>query len=198
MGILDVLLMIYTVMNESSYSSSLNIFAIAVGILLMRGNARTARVVRWMSGFLVISMMGALLILLAMTPTGLFVTQMKLDAVATLMPFITTLIVMILMAWVFWQLSGGAQLEAMSASGFRTGPPFTAAVFGVLISAVLVYLLVIMLGGEQGDRARALAREQLGDGYAYHVTSMNIVNDSGQAIVVAYNNNEVQYVQVSW
>ena len=61
-GIIDMAFMAYAIANKVSYSSSFNILAVIVGILLLRRSAGTARVVRWFSIFLMVAFAGVLVI----------------------------------------------------------------------------------------------------------------------------------------
>ena len=43
-----------------------------------------------------------------------------------------------------------------------------------------------------------MAREQLGPGYKYEVTSMSVSGNKGTALVTAYNAAEIREIQVAW
>ena len=44
-GVIDIAVMIYCIVNGIRYSSSFNIFAVVLGVMLVRGNLRAASVV---------------------------------------------------------------------------------------------------------------------------------------------------------
>jgi hypothetical protein len=46
-GLVDIAWMIYCIVHGISYRSSLNLFAVIAGVLLLRGSLRTAANVRW-------------------------------------------------------------------------------------------------------------------------------------------------------
>src|SRR5687767_485909 len=60
-GFLDIGLMAYCITHDMSYSSPLNIFALAAGLLLLRQSLRTAKVVAWMAAFY-LALFGGLLL----------------------------------------------------------------------------------------------------------------------------------------
>ncbi len=197
-GVLDVGLMIYTVMNDESYTSSLNIFAIVVGALLMRGNVRTARVVRWGSVFFCIVFLAALFVWLLITPEALFMTQMKLDMMGAITPFITFILAVVIDAFLFYQLSTPESLQKLEDEAFRNGIPYSAFGLSLIVGGAMIYFLSSMLGGENADHAKQLARNELGNNFAYQVTSLSITESGTVAVVVAYNGNEIRNVEVSW
>jgi len=62
--------------------------------------------------------------------------------------------------------------------------------------------LVVFLGGESADRAKREAAEQVGPGFALHVTAL-MINESGRhkrvsAVVAAWNDKEVRDISVHW
>jgi hypothetical protein len=197
-GVIDVGLMIYTVMNDGSYTSSLNIFAIVVGALLLRGSARTARVVRWGSVFFCIVFLAALFVWLLITPEALFMTQMKLDMMGAITPFITFILAVVIDAFLFYQLSTPESLQKLEDEAFRNGIPYSAFGLSLIVGGAMIYFLSSMLGGENADHAKQLARNELGNNFAYQVTSLSITESGTVAVVVAYNGNEIRNVEVSW
>ena len=70
-GLLDIGIMIYCIVNKLAYSSSLNIFAVIAGILLIRGSVKTARNTRWFIAFLLTGLFGFLLLYPLITPFDL-------------------------------------------------------------------------------------------------------------------------------
>ncbi len=71
--------MAYCIVNELSYSSSFNIFAVIAGVLLIRQSLRTARAVAWFAAFLLTGFTGAAAIFPFLTPFDLWVVNLRLD-----------------------------------------------------------------------------------------------------------------------
>ncbi|MDI9246938.1 hypothetical protein [Marinobacter sp. CHS3-4] len=197
-GIIDIAFMIYAIANKVSYSSSFNIFAVIVGILLLRGSARTARVVRWFSIFLTVAFVGVLIIVPLATPIDLLLAQWKSHTAQSLGSVALGLAAIGLIIWVYRQLSTSESLEVLSVAGFRTGRPTSAYIAGSVLLALATGLSIGFLNGETAQKAEALAEEQLGSEYSYHVSSMSMSGSSGSAWVVAYNDDEIKNIQVQW
>ena len=197
-GIIDIAFMVYAIANKVSYSSSFNIFAVIVGILLLRGSARTARVVRWFSIFLTVAFVGVLIVVPLATPLDLLVTQWKLHTAQSLGSIVFGLAAIGLIIWVYRQLSTSESLGVLSEAGFRTGRPTSAYIAGSVLLALAAGLSIGFLNGETARKAEALAEEQLGPRYSYHVSSMSMSGSSGSAWVVAYNGDEIKNIQVQW
>lgn len=197
-GIIDIGVMIYCIANKISYSSSFNIFAIIAGVLLMKGSVKTARVVRWFSAFLVISFIGMNFLFQITMPIKLLVTQIKLDPIGMLGSYALSLIFVGVLIWVYMQLSTPGALGKLGQAGYKTGKPksalYAALGFMVLGGVLLAYLL----NSESAEKAKALAKEQLGPAYEYHISSMQTSGNKGSAVVTAFNSNEIKNVQVNW
>ncbi|GMQ99596.1 MAG: hypothetical protein BMS9Abin18_0414 [Zetaproteobacteria bacterium] len=197
-GILDIGVMIYCIVNKISYSSSFNIFAVIAGVFLMKGGVKTARVVRWFIAFFSMAFIGMLSLFPIAMPIGLLETQIKLNPVGMLGSYAFSIVFIGVLVWVYRQLSAPDALEKLRQAGFKTGKPK---------SALYVALAFIVLGGvlfgflfnsESAMKTKKLAKEQLGPNYKYHISSLNMSGNSGSAVVTAYNSNEIKNVQVKW
>lgn len=197
-GILDIGAMIYCIANNISYSSSFNIFAVIAGILLMKGSVKTARVVRWLSAFFVIAFIFMVVLFPATMPIQLLVTQVKLNPVGVIGLYAFSFIFIGVLAWVYKQLSSASALAALDEAGYNTGRPKSAlyAALGMLILGGT--MVGLMFNSESAEKARNLAKEQYGENYKYHITSLNMSRDHGSAVLTAYNSEEIKNVQVKW
>jgi len=197
-GIIDICVMAYGIANEMSYSSSFNIFAVIAGIFLMKGGVKTARVVRWFSIFLVVAFIGLLLTTPFTTPFGLLIIQLKLNALSIVGSFAFGLVLIAVLVWVHLQLSTPESLELLAQAGYKAGKPKSAYIAGGALLLLAFGLSAGLLNGESAQKAKTLAKEQLGPDYQYHVTSMTTSVNSGHASVTAYTDKEVRSVQVQW
>lgn len=197
-GILDIGAMIYCIANNISYSSSFNIFAVIAGMLLMKGSVKTARVVRWFSAFFVIAFAFMVVLFPATMPIQLLATQVKLNPVGMIGLYAVSFIFIMVLAWVYKQLSSSEALAALEAAGYKTGKPKSAlyAALGMLILGGA--MVGFMFNSESAEKARTLAKEQCGENYKYHITSLNMSGSHGFAVVTAYNSEEIKNVQVKW
>jgi hypothetical protein len=197
-GLIDIGVMAYCIANEISYSSSFNIFAIIAGVLLIRGGVKTAGVVRWFSAFLIVSFIGLLILSPFITPFGLLLTQFRLNALATVASFAFGLALIALLIWVHRQLSTPEFLSLLAQAGLKIGKPKSAFIAGGLLLVLMVGLSAGLMNGESAQKAKALAQEQLGPDFQYHVSSMSTSGNSGHADVTAYTDKEIRNVQVEW
>jgi hypothetical protein len=197
-GIIDIGVMAYCIANKISYSSSFNIFAVIAGIFLIKGGVKTARAVRWFSAFLVVAFIGLLIVMPITTPLGLLITQLKLNALSIVGSFAFGLVLIGVLIWVHLQLSTPESLSVLAQAGYKTGKPKSAYIAGAALLVLAVGLSAVILNGESAQKAKALAKEQLGPEFQYHVTSMTTSGDTGHALVTAYTDKEIRSVQVQW
>jgi len=197
-GILDIGVMFYCIMNQINYGSSFNIFAVIAGILLIRGGAKTARVVRWFSAFFILIFIGFFLLSPLFIPIDLQIAQFKINPIEVLSSYASTIFLIGVLIWVYMQLSMPDALAKLKEAGYKIQRPqsalYTALVFLVLGGVSLGYIL----NSGSAKKAELLAQEQFGSNYKYRVANLNFANDHGVAIVTAYNNNEIKNVQVQW
>ena len=73
-GLLDIGVMIYCIVNDVSYASSFNIFAVIAGLLLIQGSLKAASVVRWFSLFMASALVSVAVVSPALQPLGLTYT----------------------------------------------------------------------------------------------------------------------------
>ncbi len=78
-GLIDVAVMIYCVVNQIAYSSSVNLFAVIAGVFLLRGSLRAASAVRWLSVFLLAALFSLALAWPFVQPADLTLTQIHLS-----------------------------------------------------------------------------------------------------------------------
>ena len=197
-GIIDIGVMAYCISNSISYSSSFNIFAVIAGVLLIKGGVKTARIIRWVSAFFVIAFVCMLFLWPITTPIDLTITQIKLNPVGMLGTYAFSIVFIVILAWIYQQLSSDDSLALLKQHGYKTEKPK---------SALYVALAFMVLGGalfgflnnsDSASKAIKLAKEQHGSNYKYHISSLNMSNGHGAAIVTAYNSTEIKNVQVKW
>lgn len=202
LGLIDIAAMIYCVATGVSYSSSLNIFAVIAGVFLLRGSLRAVGFVRWFSVFLLAGACGLVLSWPLAQPPSLTLAQVRLNPLATAASIALLVVVMTFLFWVQHQLGQPLVLSALRAAGRKARDMRVAAAVGFGIVALLVAVIPFALSGESGTKAKAMAQEQLGTSYQYHVSSLNVSTGSQgkfvRATVTAWNEQEVRIVPVQW
>jgi hypothetical protein len=197
-GLLDIVLMIYYIMNGQSYSSSFNIFAVIIGIFLIRGSLGATTLVTWLTAFMLTGCIGVILIFPFLQPMGLLLTQAKLNPVSSIIGWLMGIFVLAMLGWTWKQMRSHPVLEARKASGRPTTTPKIAIGLGIVLVAFLGVMLNSLLNGAIGTKAIALARQKLGPNYKYAAQSIRVSGRYRSGIVVAYNDKEIKYVPVHW
>ncbi|MES2898560.1 MAG: hypothetical protein V4723_02475 [Pseudomonadota bacterium] len=201
-GLLDIGLMIYCLANKISYSSNLNIFAVIAGIFLMRGSLRAASIVRWLALFLLCASAGMLIAWPMLQPIGLTLTQLRLASGAIAQSALLVVLMAALLAWLVRTLGQPAVMEARAQAGRKRRSTRLPAALGFGMVAILVVVLVTAGRSASADRARDLATREVGANYRLHVASLNMRSGSAGtsygALVVAWNENEIRNIPVSW
>ena len=127
-GVIDIAVMIYCIMNAIHYSSSFNIFAVVLGILLVRGNLWAASVVRFFGALFVASAIALIAFVPFVQPISLTLAEVRNTS------FFGLLFPLVLLAVCFWatfELNGEPVLAAFHSSGRSVSPLIFPVVLGV-------------------------------------------------------------------
>lgn len=201
-GLIDIGVMVYCIVNQISYSSSLNIFAVIAGIFLMRGSLGAVAVVRWFAAFMLAAFVCLVLAFPFLQPIGLTLAQLRLSPLSFAGLGVLMLALLAFPSWVLRELGREPVTLAREADGRKLRRLRLPAALGIGLVAVIVILIRLLTGGETARQAIDLATKQLGDGYDYHVSSLNIAwNNQGtvvSGVVTAWNDKEVRTVPVHW
>ncbi len=206
-GLIDIAFMVYCIANETIYSSSFNIFAVIVGILLYRGGLKTTKVVTFFSAFFLTGMGGVIFIFPLFTPPDLLLTQIKLNPLSSAGYFVFAIFLLLFLAWILKSLTSPVIHEAMAQKGINPksffSRPRTGIICGILLLAILGVTLPLLLKGETAEMAKTEAQKQVGEGYMLSVSTINInSNFNGKtnvyAVVTAYNDKEIKQVEVQF
>jgi hypothetical protein len=201
-GLIDIGWMIYCIANGISYLSSLNIFAVIAGILLIRGGLKTAGIVRWLALFFVSAFVSVAVVFPLLQPIGLTLAEIRFNTVGVLTSVFFAVVIIAALYWVARELGREPILVAREGAGLKRGSsrvPISCGIGAVVVGSVA---LLVFLGGDSADRAKREAAQQVGSGFALHVTSL-MINESGRhkrvsAVVAAWNDKEVRDIPVHW
>lgn len=201
-GILDIGWMVYTIAHGRSYSSSLNIFAVVAGILLMRGGLKTAGVVRWFLIFMLTALITLLPALPFVQPFGLTMMQIRSQGTEIAGNAAVTLSMLVLLYWVARELGREPVLAARAAAGLKRQDMRIPFVLGVLLVIAMAVGAHWMQGLFSAQQAIAKASGVVGDGYQFHVQSLQVMQSSNtksvRAVVTAWNDTEIREIPVEW
>ena len=201
-GLIDIGFMVYCIFNGLSYASSLNIFAVVAGVLLWQGRLGIASAVHAAATFALGAICAALIAFPFLFPADLMFTAFRLypaNAVIWLLFFTAA---MILAIWLGIELGQTSVRLACLAKGMRIRRAGLCAVTGAGFSFVVAVVMYFSLNGESAEQAKAMAQRELGAGYRYFVTGMQM-NGSGEksevdATVTAWTKDEIRHVLVHW
>jgi hypothetical protein len=201
-GLIDIGVMAYCIANEISYASSFNVFSVVAGVFLMRGSLRAASIVRSTCVFLLCGVAAMAVAWPFLQPWDLTVAQLRQDAGSAMLAAVVLLALCALMGWLVVTLGLPSVQAAQLASGLRPrrlSVPMAAGLGVVLLLGLSAH---IFLFGESASKAKALAAQQLGDAYRYHVSSLSIANTRDgttvKAVVTAWNAKEIRDLPVAW
>lgn len=201
-GLLDIALMIYCIANDISYSSSFNIFAVIAGIFLLRGSLRAAAVVRWFAVFMLAALVTLPVAWPFLQPLGLTLMQLRLNPRNAVMTAIYGAFFLGLLFWIARELGRAPIQAAMIQEGRKWRNMRIPAAVGVGLVLILGIFVTRLLGGESAKRAKSMAEQQIGPGYRFHVSSLNIAENNGEtavsAVVTAWNDKDIKSIPVHW
>lgn len=198
-GLADVAHMVYCISTGRSYSSSLNIFAVIAGVFLWRGHLGATHLVTRFAAFFLAGTIGALLFLAPMLrPLDLWITQIRLNPIASVLALTMAAVVIALFAWTYRELRSAPVIQALQSVGRSTAAPRSAIAVGAILPLAMAIIFHFIMGGEVRAKAIDLAKAQYGDHYKYSPTAISQGESHVVARVTAYNDHEVKEVTVAW
>jgi hypothetical protein len=201
-GLIDVGVMVYCIVNRRSYSSSFNLFAVIAGILLLRGGLRTAALVRWFSVFMLVGLLAMAVVAPFLQPWDLSLTELRFNPASFAIGAIFYLLALGLLFWVALQLGLEPVQVAIAKAGVKRRDVRYAVAAGVGLAVLLGIAIPLISHGESAERAKSIAQQEVGPGYQFHVSSIRIssvgnrTNASG--VVTAWNHQEIRSVPFHW
>jgi hypothetical protein len=135
-GVLDVIFMVYCIANGISYRSSFNIFAVLLGIMLIRGSLWAASFVRFFSAFFLAGGIGLIAVLPFLQPINLTLAELRNTSPLTV---VLPLVLLTLSFWMTRELNGEPMLAAWQSSGKSVSP--------LLFPVILGFGLVVAVAG---------------------------------------------------
>jgi len=201
-GLADIARMIYCIIHKISYSSSLNLFAVIGGILLMRGSLRTAATIRWFGVFFLSAGIAMLFAWPTVQPIDLTLTQIRLNPEGFVGGAVFVVFVLGLFFWVITELGRAPVQAASDAAGVKRRNMRISAATGVALVVGLAVSLHFFLGGDSAERAISMAEKQVGPGYKWYVHSLSYTGTGGSTsvsgVVTAWNETEIREIPVHW
>jgi hypothetical protein len=190
-GLVDIGWMIYCIANGIAYSSSLNLFAVIAGILLIRGGLKTAGIIRWLALLAVSALVSVAVVLAFMQPIGLWVAEIRFHTLSVGGGIVAMVALATALYWVARELGREPVQIARDQAGFKRWSARVPMLCGFGLVVLMSVFLTILLNGESAARAKREAATKVGPGFALHVTSLYINDSPGHkrvsAVVTAWN-----------
>jgi hypothetical protein len=135
-------------------------------------------------------------------PLGLTLTQIRLHPGAFSTAMVLVAFVLGLLLWFARELGREPIQAARASAGLKQRDMRIPAAIGVGLVVVIVVVFAFLLHSGYAERAKVMAKQQVGLGYQLHVNSLNVDTDSQRTVVsgvvIAWNEKEIRYVQVHW
>lgn len=177
-------------------------FGILIGSAIAFGNMRVVSVVRWLACLGLLS--GALIILgeILVLPASLHAAQWRFVPGAAAMHYGGQLLVLAVTFFIFRQLGRQPLLAARAAAGRKQRDMRIPLVLGGLLGLAAAGFNVKMLNGEYATKARQEVAAQVGAGFEYFTTGVNVQRTPAKTIVFArvqaWNDRELREYPVQW
>jgi hypothetical protein len=201
-GLIDIGWMVYCIANGIAYSSSLNIFTVIAGVLLMRGGLKTVGIIRWLAMFVVSALVAVAVLLPLLQPIGLTLAEVRFHTLSVVTGVVVGLFLAAALYWVARELGREPVQIARDQAGLKRWSERVPVLCGLGLVLLMSLMLAIFLKGESAERAKREAAKEVGPGFALHVTSLYVTDSPGHksvsAVVTAWNNKEVRDVPMHW
>ncbi|WP_192022926.1 hypothetical protein [Shewanella sp. WPAGA9] len=198
LGLIDIAVMIFCIINQTNYASSFTIFGVISGVLLLRGSLKTVQTLRWLSIFISVLIVGISFDTLFTTPPALLIALMKFSPLTVIGPICVAALLVAVFIWIYCQLSSQESLQLLVKANYKATQPKSAYLLGVIGLLVTFLGASEMVNGESAKKAIKLAQTQRGSAYQYHVTRLYVSQNSGYADVIAYSDKAVHQLNVNW
>ena len=202
LGLLDVAVLVYGAVTGASWSSGLGFFAIAAGFFVMRGSLRVASVVRWAATFVASAGVALVGVWPWVQPLDLTLTLARLNPWTVTVAAAVSAALLAVLFWLVRQLGSAPVLLARTAAGRPVRRMRIPMLLGAGLTAGLAAIAITFAASATAVKARDMAAAQLGSGWRYHVTALNIRSTpqgtSVRGIVTAWSATEVRNVAVKW
>jgi len=205
-GAIDIVFMAYCIFIKVNYHSSFNIFAIIAGVFLLKGNLKAARILAWFTALSIAALIGNIVLMPFLYPVDLLLTSIKLGPVNSLVSAAVFLAGLVFSVWSYRELTSEPVQLAIEGSNDNTMPFLRQPVRGFWIGGCLILIVAVFLhmlmSGATAAQVKQRAAVQAGDGYKFHIKSINMSSNSRgkstYAIVTAYNNVQIKDIVVQW
>jgi len=202
LGLLDGVGLAHSIYSNESYSANV-LLGIIPGVLLIRGSLGACRFIGWTSAFQFCALLGLFSVLLYIYPVSYFQAIAHHNPSFLYVTSIFSSLYMILLIWLYFTSVSEVVLEERAQRNLKRTKHETAFVFGLVLCIAGGVFANSVLKGEYAEHALATVKTKYGSNYEYVVRSISISSSSSEgkeveAIIEAYNQQEMGAVRVAW
>jgi len=205
LGFLDIIIQAF-MFQGGSVNLDFNLLPIIIGSLLIRGNLKAIRVTMFIFGSYILFTLLSFVLSFIFIPFDYSWLLLRERFYNQPLPLIFSFLFFIIYSWAFLNLTGRIVVTRLIEKGHKFIKPWEKAYAGMVIGALIAFIMMIMLTqmlrGENAGIAIEKMREKYGNNYRYTVTSMNIRQTKEKKVytaqVAAYNNEQIKYITVEW
>lgn len=191
LGVLDSVMLAYSLSHEIAYSSRCNIVAVIAGLLLLGGNLRTASIVRWLCAMALSACACWLLLWPFGQPWDLLLTTLRLAPWDVINELVFYSVATTMALWFVFKLGSPAVMAARSREGRRQRDMRIPAALGAAMMLAGHVGAYFMVHSENADKALVIAQQQKGPEYQYTITALKVGTRSTSALVTAWNDKQL-------
>jgi hypothetical protein len=202
-GVLDIGLMIYSMMQGKSYSSSFNLFAVVLGIFLFCGSLRAANLTVLALAFILSAAAFVVMAAPFVFPPALILARVRQGSLApgTQIAFGIALVAYVIL--VIRALRDPIVKAAQDAAGVKRPRLIYPILVGGALAAVILGINLVLQSGPAAQHAKQLAEGRVGPGYEFYISGARVsYQQAGRSTyeytLSAWNAERVIDVQVGW
>jgi hypothetical protein len=205
-GLIDIAFMVYCILNKTSYHSNLNIFAVIAGIFLLKGSLKATRIISLFIALFIAGTLGGIVVMPFLSPIDLLLTQVRLYPFSILIGVVNFFVFMAIAVWGYREITSAPVRSAMDESRIDYTSFLKKPALGFWVGGCMAVFMVIpmylLMNGATATEVKQRAAVQVGNGYKFHIQSMNMSSNASSkstyAVVTAYNNSQIKNVVVQW
>lgn len=196
-GVLDIGVLIYCILADIGYASSINILALIAGWLLRRSRLGAARLVTQAAAFILTAGGGAVLVLVVVGfPPEFWLIYPRLHPIQFLSLVAVIGALLALLVWILRELRSPPVLQARAAAERSTSPPRVSFGLGIALAVLLGVGVFGMQHSAPAIKAMSIAGKTFANGY--HYVPLGVQRAAGRTVVrlAAFNKDEIRTMSV--
>lgn len=198
----DLAFVLWRLVHGRSNDAEIALAAVIGGVLLLRGSLVASKWVQRILTIIITMAIVAVVGLPFLYPPSYWFAEIEHLSTTGSATILASIIILGALIWIARQLNRPEVHAAQVARGIKPSKWWAAALFGVIIAAVILASIYPMFHSATSREAVRRAALQYGDSYDYVVTKLNVDFTGGHknvsATLTAYNNDGLRPVTVSW